>query len=230
VKVGTYAATGGAVQLGTSIAISQDGTQYVAWSDPSVGIALASGKEGAFKPIATQGTISGATPAIAVSPDGKAAYVAWYDASTQDLQVGVYAPTSSGMLLAKPSPTPATPNLPSPSTSAPTCAPGPKSLDVTAKGIAFLETCLAAPADKPFTINFTNDDAGTPHDVAILDHGPATDTSAKLLFEPKGGVAGALVGPGSTKYDVPALKAGTYFFFCQVHPTSMFGTFIVAKA
>jgi len=228
-EVGTYTSSGGGTAIGTSIAISQDGTQHVAWADPGIGIALASGKQGSFKPIPTQGTIEGGTPAIAVDADGKTTYVAWYDTLTQDLQVGIYGTTTGELAVAKPSPTPATPGEASPSASASTCSPGPKSLDVTAKGIAFEETCLAAPADKPFTINFTNDDSGIPHNVAIADHGPATDPSIKLLFEPKGGVAGALTGPGTTHYDVPAQKPGTYFFFCQVHPTQMFGTFVVAK-
>jgi hypothetical protein len=154
VTVGTYTNSGTGTALGTSIAISQDGTQFVAWSDPGIGIALASGKQGAFKPIATQGTVEGGTPAIAVDPDGKTTYVAWYDTLTQDLQVGVYGTTTGELAIAKPSPTPATPGQASPSASASTCSPGPKSLDVTAKAIAFEETCLAATADKPFTINF----------------------------------------------------------------------------
>ncbi|MFL5766246.1 MAG: cupredoxin domain-containing protein [Actinomycetota bacterium] len=226
VKVGTYTASGGGLALGTSISISQDGTQHVAWSDPGIGIALASGKQGAFKPIPTQGTVGGGTPAIAVTPDGKTTYVAWYDTETQDLRVGIYAETSGELAVAEPSPTPATPGEASPSASASTCSPGPKSLDVTAKGIAFLETCLAAAADKPFTITFDNQDAGVPHNVAIKD-APPTDVTAKPLFEPKGGAT--VTGPATEKYQVGALKAGTYTFFCEVHPTSMFGTFVVAK-
>src|SRR5436853_2061437 len=227
VTVGTYTSSGGGLSIGSSIAISEDGTQHVAWSDPGIGIALATGKEGSFKPIPTQGTIEGGTPAIAVAPDGMTTYVAWYDTSTQDLRVGVYGTTSGELAVANPSPTPATPGQASPSASASACSPGPKSLDVTAKGIAFEETCLAAPADKPFTIDFTNDDPFG-HNVAIIDGSP-TDTSAKILFEPKGGAANAFTGPGTTHYDVPAQKPGTYTFYCQIHPTSMFGTFVVAK-
>jgi plastocyanin len=101
---------------------------------------------------------------------------------------------------------------------------------VTAKAIAFEETCLAAAADKPFTINFTNDDTGVPHDVAISTESTATNpTGGKILFEPKGGAGSAIAGPDKINYDVPPLKAGSYFFFCQVHPTTMVGTFVVAK-
>jgi plastocyanin len=229
-QVGSYTNSGSGTALGTSIAISQDGTQFVAWSDPGIGIALASGKQGSFKPIATQGTVEGGTPAIAVAPDGKTTYVAWYDTLTQDLQVGVYGTTTGELAIAKPSPTPATPGQATPTPSGAACSPGPKSLDVTAKGIAFEETCLAAPADKPFTINFTNDDAGIQHDVAISTVSTETDpTGGKILFEPKGGAGSAITGPDKLNYDVPALKAGSYFFFCQIHQTTMVGTFVVAK-
>ena len=50
-----------------------------------------------------------------------------------------------------------------------------------------------------------------------------TDSSAsQALF------TGALVtGPKTATYKVDALEPGTYFFRCDVHPTTMTGTFIV---
>jgi plastocyanin len=225
-KVGTYAAAGDVQALATSIAIAQDGTQFVAWTDPNFGVVLASDQGGSFEPIETHGTVAGGTPAIAVSPDASHVYVAWYDTVNQDLQLGTYA--SGGALeLAKPSPTPATPGETTSSAQPTLCSPGPKSLDVTAKGLAFLENCLAAPADQKFTIAFDNQDAGVMHNVEIIDKGPATNTSAKTLFQPPGGAG--FTGPGVTKYNVDPLKAGTYFFFCAFHPTTMFGNFVVAK-
>jgi plastocyanin len=226
VEVGTYTASGDGLSLGTSIAISQDGTQHVAWSDPGIGVALATGKEGSFKPIPTQGTIEGGTPAIAVDPDGKTTYVAWYDTLTQDLQVGIYGTTTGELAIAKLSPTPATPGEASPSAQGAACSPGPKSLDLTAQGSAYQETCLAAVAGKPFTIAFTNEDPFD-HNVEIITQGPATNTAAKKLFAPKGDAG--FVGPGTTHYKVGALDAGTYFYYCFFHPTTMTGTFVVAK-
>ena len=84
--------------------------------------------------------------------------------------------------------------------------------------VKFDKSCLAAPAGQAFTITFNNQDAGVPHDVAIYTNSSATTT----LF--KGAV---VTGPTTTTYHVPALKAGTYYFRCDIHPTQMTGTFVV---
>lgn len=110
-----------------------------------------------------------------------------------------------------PSPLPTTPGAP--------CQPAGSELRVVAEGIAFDQGCLAAPAGKPFTIEFQNDDAGIPHNVAIY-----TDPSATTsLF-----VGEIFAGPDGRTYQVPPLDPGTYFFRCDVHPTQMTGTFVVA--
>ena len=71
----------------------------------------------------------------------------------------------------------------------------------------------------PFEIVFDNMDAGIPHNVAIY-----TDENASTaLF-----VGDTINGPEVITYEVPALDAGTYFFRCDVHPTTMTGTFVVA--
>ena len=84
------------------------------------------------------------------------------------------------------------------------------------QNIKFDVTTLNAPADKPFQIAFDNKDAGTPHDVDILD-----STGAKVFD-------GAVVtGLAQKTYDVPALKAGTYKFECSIHPALMNGQLTV---
>ncbi|HEX7163772.1 MAG TPA: cupredoxin domain-containing protein [Trebonia sp.] len=98
------------------------------------------------------------------------------------------------------------------------CAPSGTSLQVSAMNVKFDKSCLAAPAGQAFTITFNNQDAGVPHDVAIYTNSSATTT----LF--KGAV---VTGPTTTTYHVPALKAGTYYFRCDIHPTQMTGTFVV---
>ncbi|MGH3277774.1 MAG: cupredoxin domain-containing protein [Trebonia sp.] len=98
------------------------------------------------------------------------------------------------------------------------CAPSGTSLQVSAHNIKFDKSCLAAPANQAFTITFDNMDAGVPHNVDIYTNSSATTS----LF--KGAV---VTGPTTTTYHVPALKSGTYYFRCDIHPTQMFGTFIV---
>jgi plastocyanin len=101
-----------------------------------------------------------------------------------------------------------------------TCSPAGTSLALTADGHKFDKDCLAVPAGESFTIRFDNKDADR-HNVAILPSHTATTT----LFE------GDIVqGPKSLIYNVPALKAGTYHFHCEVHPNLMNGAFIVGTA
>lgn len=113
-----------------------------------------------------------------------------------------------------------------PSGSAPASAPasagasapaGGTLLEIEAQGVAFNTAELTAPADQPFQIHFTNNDASIQHNVAIHE-GSATGTE---VF--KGEI---FVGPGERTYDVPALKAGAYAFACTVHP-NMTGTLTV---
>jgi plastocyanin len=95
-------------------------------------------------------------------------------------------------------------------------APGGGGLHVTASGVKFDTATLSAAADKPFTITFDNKDAGTSHDIDILD-----GTGAKV-FDGKD-----FPGPGEKTYDVPALKAGAFQFECSIHPSLMKGTLTV---
>jgi len=91
-------------------------------------------------------------------------------------------------------------------------------VEISARNIAFDPTSLTAPADQPFTIKFTNNDAGIPHDV-VIHTGP--NTSDPALFEGE-----IFNGTDSRLYPIPALKAGTYAFSCKVHP-NMTGTLTV---
>jgi len=79
---------------------------------------------------------------------------------------------------------------------------------ITAQGIVFLEASVTAPADKPFTIAFDNEDNGTPHNVELLD-GAGTSVYKGEVFN----------GIATKVYDVPALPAGAYTFLCTVHPS-----------
>ena len=89
-------------------------------------------------------------------------------------------------------------------------------LHVTAEGIKFLESTLTAPAGQPLTIVFENKDP-VPHNIAIFDSSQMT----RSYFH-----GTVITGPGTVTYTVPALRPGTYYFHCDVHPT-MNGTLVV---
>jgi cytochrome c oxidase subunit 2 len=97
---------------------------------------------------------------------------------------------------------------------APSGEAGP-TVDLTAQNIAFTETSLAAPADKPFTIHFTNNDNAVPHNVEIKD----ANGGVSFQGETFNGVA-------EKDYAVPPLANGTYLYVCTVHP-NMTGTLTV---
>ncbi len=92
----------------------------------------------------------------------------------------------------------------------------PGTITITAQGIKFDVTTLSAPADEAFKIVFDNKDAGTPHDVDILD------ASGTKVVDNKD-----FPGPDQRTYDIPALKAGTYKFECSIHPALMNGQLTV---
>jgi plastocyanin len=127
-------------------------------------------------------------------------------------------PTPTVAPSSEPGATPA-PSTPAPS-GAPSAAPSDGgggatvTLTITAAGIAFDTDTLEVPANTPFRIVFTNNDAGIPHNVAIHKDSP----TGPLVW------AGDIFNGVETRtYEVPALPAGTYGFVCTVHP-NMIGT------
>ena len=82
----------------------------------------------------------------------------------------------------------------------------------------FDKNCLAAPANKPFTIKFDNQDPDVPHNVAIFDR----SEGKKPLFKGE-----LIIGPRTTTYSVPAQKPGRYEFVCEPHDFTMIGMFVV---
>ncbi len=200
----------------TGAAVDDTGAVSVTWYDDATrSVMLASGASAtALAPVQTPGTLGGTNPALGVSPDGSTTFLSWYDVSTTSLLVGVLG-SANGVEIAAPSPTPTAVAV-QPTVAA--CTSSGTTLKISALNVAFDKNCLAATAGKPFKIVFDNKDAGIPHNVSVYD-------GTTALYPPETPQA----GPSVVTYNVPALNAGTYKFQCDVHPTTMFGTFIVAK-
>ena len=195
----------------TSVAVTDDGTTFLAWQD-AVGVHFAEGDGSSFTPIETApDTEAGEMPAVSVTPDGARAYLAWRDSEAQDLLVGLYGDVS-GLALAEPSPTPSgAPEPPTPPSGGDCAAVADGTVAVQASGVAFDTSCIDVPAGEPFTIAFDNQDAGVQHNIAIF---PSDQDLTNPLF--KGDL---ITGPDSIDYEVDALDAGEYYFHCDIHPT-----------
>jgi plastocyanin len=109
------------------------------------------------------------------------------------------------------------PTIAPPVVASPTCPPARVSLQLSAKGLRFDADCLAVPAGTAFKVEFRNGDAGVPHNLGIHDQ-----NITRTFF--KGDV---VTGVEDVTYRVPALKAGTYLFHCDIHPNVMNGTLVV---
>ena len=96
------------------------------------------------------------------------------------------------------------------------CTPGGTTLAIAARDIKFDRDCLAAPANQELTIAFDNKEL-VPHNVAIRNQAGDGDLFSGEVFS----------GPKTVTYRVKGLPAGTYKFWCSVHPSQMQGTFLV---
>lgn len=100
----------------------------------------------------------------------------------------------------------------------PSVQPGGEVIDLVAADIAFDKHELRVAADTAWTLHFTNNDSGVAHNVVILD------ANNEEVFR-----TDTITGPdASGDYAVPALPAGEYTFFCEIHPVpEMTGTLTV---
>ncbi len=230
--IATDAATvggGSAEGESTGVAVADDGTAYLTYVDPGTrSVVLASGTAGGvFEPVATRATEGGKWPAVDVTPDGATVSLAWYDPEGQDLAYGTVA-DSTDLILAAPSP-PFAPASAAPGGGAECTADSTQpATDVTvvappgAQASGFDTTCVVVPAGQKISITFDNQDPGQPHNLSGYTDSNATDQ----LF-----TSGPFAPGPETQGPAPfgPFDAGTYHFQCDVHPTTMFGTFLVAK-
>lgn len=104
----------------------------------------------------------------------------------------------------------------------PPCEPDGTELKIIAPMGAFedgfAKDCLAAPAGEAFTIEFINKDENVDHNVAIY----RTDAGLEEFF-----VGETFPGVDTATYEAGAIEeTGEFFFRCDVHPSTMTGTFV----
>ena len=84
---------------------------------------------------------------------------------------------------------------------------------------------LSAPVNYPFTIEFSNDDVtggvGVQHNVVVTQEKTVDPTGAIAVGTP-------ITGPNQVAVPVSGLAQGSYYFFCEFHPTTMTGKLTVA--
>jgi plastocyanin len=97
----------------------------------------------------------------------------------------------------------------------------PVTINLVAQNIAFNMSTITVPSGASVTVNFNNMDGGIPHNFAVYQNIAGGQT--KPVF-----VGDTIVGPKTIVYQFTAPSAaGDYFFDCDVHPTVMFGKFVV---
>lgn len=200
----------------TGVAVDDAGKIYVAWYDQGEGVLLSSGDGSSFTPVDTPDTSGGGYPSLGVTADGSRIFLAWYDIESQDLLLGVQGDVSD-LLVAQPSPTPEAVPTQAPPTD---CAPDGADLQIVALGSTFDLDCLAVQAGTDFNVTLDNQDP-LPHDFSIY---PSAADLTNALFS---SIQDPNNGSTTNTYPIPALDAGTYYFQCDFHPTTMFGNFIV---
>jgi plastocyanin len=118
--------------------------------------------------------------------------------------IAILTVACSGGVATTPAPASVAPSSPGAS------APAGEGTVVVAKDLAFQPTSLTIAADTPTDIVLDNQEAA-PHNIAIKDAAGAT------VFK------GEVVASKMVTNAVPALPAGQYTFWCEVHP-DMTGT------
>lgn len=209
----------------TGIALDDEGVHHVTWVDTTEdGIEYATNAEGGFQPEAVNSGQNGTNPSIAVSGDGQTLVLAWFDAFNANLEVAQAA--SGELVLAHPTQRPGAGTAVPPTAE---CEPeGGTELTIAAPlGGAvegFDKDCLAMDAGTAFTVEFVNDDPPQVHNWTLY-----TDSSAGERLGGSQGVQEPVPAGETVTYEVPALDAGSYFFRCDFHPTTMVGTFVVPE-
>lgn len=208
----------------TGVGVDDEGTTFVTWADTKANqIVLGDNRGDQVTTRPVSGSTNGTNPSLAVSADGESLALAWFDSANANLEVAQTA--TGGLVLAHPLTPAATPTAAQP-TAQPTCEPSGTTLQISApvgaSASGFDTNCLAAPAEEAFTIEFNNQDTAVSHNVSVF-----TDSSAATRVGGAADAADIIIGPATVTYSVDPLDAGTYFFRCDVHPTTMTGALVI---
>ncbi len=208
--------------IGLDLAVDERGVHHIVWSDDAA-VRYAQDAAGEFEEQVVPRSEGGSRPQVVLGGAGEV-HVAWYEPEGGVLRLATLTDAPEPLLaLPGPAATPGVPEPTAPPTGPPPCEPAGTELVISAPPGAAVDgfdtDCLAAPAGEPFTIEFENADPDVPHNVAIY----TDESAAQDLF-----VGETFPGVETVTYEVPALEPGIYFFRCDVHPTTMTGTFVVA--
>jgi plastocyanin len=92
------------------------------------------------------------------------------------------------------------------------------SVQITAHNLSYDKNTIVVPANTQVAVTLDNQDQGVTHNFGVYDTSAATTT----IF------AGELTtGPATQTYTFTSPAPGTYYFRCDVHPTTMHGDFVV---
>jgi cytochrome c oxidase subunit II len=95
-------------------------------------------------------------------------------------------------------------------------------LTVAAKSLKWDQGTLTVPAGSTVKLTVDNQDNAIPHNFSLYASQQAATSGAKAIAGTK-----PTAGPVQESLLFNAPEAGTYFFRCDVHPTTMTGTFVV---
>jgi predicted lipoprotein with Yx(FWY)xxD motif/plastocyanin len=131
-----------------------------------------------------------------------------------------FPPQPASTTTTSPPPTSSVTLTPTPSSTTSSAAGASVTIDLIAQNMAFNMSKMTVAAGASVTINFNNKDGGIPHNFSLY-----TDSSAA---PPPIFLGQTITGPATITYKFTApATPGTYFFRCDVHPTSMTGSFVV---
>ncbi|HVF54278.1 MAG TPA: plastocyanin/azurin family copper-binding protein [Actinomycetota bacterium] len=84
---------------------------------------------------------------------------------------------------------------------------------VVASGVAFDLSTITLTAGEDVSLEFDNQDTGTPHNIAIYKNEADAQAFKNAIFD-----GADTTGPATTTYEFTAPDKGTYYFQCDIHP------------